>query len=780
MSNAVPQTLPKTTMIGLNYWNATTKTSNCDFESVLEEPLTLNRGDFCQVRNSFLDASKLNSEVVIIEEDTTLEMDIMFYAMIKKTSCNFGSFENADLNTSTGWVYGASVSKYERGLDNLPKFTTTGIPYFPEFNNPLLNYAEIAMAGYWKRNQSGAGDADITKTRWAQNFGGWAYQKYENGATAPLLVRNNVNTSLPTNKKAINQPVFLMETNDQVPYIRTISFVLPKGTYSREELAVKITSLMSTQTPQQNLINTTDQMGVGSTGLNNVVVANLEDYNGVQGKGYIYPYKTRADTATNPFQASIRFGYVSASKSTDFPPPLQPPDIFNYEFSSNQVGVSIGPIQEEAIADSTFIYEMGANMVGFCDEIGLQPDMPSKLAVINKQVAFTPLCKDFRILDGTCNEPSGAMYDYPQIDDEGFANFETTFDTQIPFNVFEDYNLGNDTRTNSYNCGDLNSMQFLPYVFNTAQTSLDNLTGGMFGANEISITYNDNNSSKYSFNFLHTPIEMGVDATSGSVPVVVKQISDFSIDFRSDLSPPSIDSQLRNTSYVDRHSGVLFTDLRATQTGKPYDFWSGVLGFNLEDILYPIPKGTFYQGAGYNLIVNPTLLSYNDFMKKTTGQIFGISFQTDPRMICVNNNNELLNVQDFFSEGTLLAGFNDTIIESEQASALTAINLPSSALSQLGGSILIEITGFSTGDLQDGKDSFAVKSIISLYYLSDNSYISSEIDPYIYYHTSSIQQKISKLRVRFLNPITKKVIPDTLLGRNNSLFLAITQNVKLM
>ena len=774
MSNAVPQTLPKTTMIGLNYWNATTKKSNCDFESVLEEPLTLNRGDFCQVRNSFLDASKLNSEVVIIEEDTTLEMDVMFYAMIKKTSSNFGSFESKDLNTSTGWVYSSPFSTFGRSLDNL---SASPLPQFPQFVNPLLNYAEIAMAGYWKRNQTNAGQADVTQTRWAENFGGFKYQPYINGAPDIPLNRLNVNNSLPTNKKSINQPVYLMETNTQVPYIRTVSFVLPKGTYSREELAVKITSLMSTQKPQQNLINTTNQQGVGSSGLNNVVLATVEDYN-PPNNGFILPYETRADTATNPFQASIRFGFHSASKSTDHPPPDQPPDIYDYEFSSNQVGQPKAPIVKEASVDGTFVYTQGENIVGYVDEIGLKSDLSSKIAVVNKQVAFTPLCKEFRILDGTCNPPSGGMYDYPQINDAGFASFQTTFDTQIEQNIFENYTLGNDTRTNSYNCGDINCMQFLPYCFNTSSGSLANLTGGMFGSNEISITYNDNNNSKFSFNFLHTPIEMGVDATSGSVPVVVRQVSNLSIDYRSDLSPPDIDANLRNTSYVDRHSGVLFTGLRAKQNGKAFDFWEGVLGFNLNDILYPIPNGTFYQNGTLN--VNPTLLGYDEFMKKSTGQIYGISFQTNPLMLSINNNNELLNVQDWFAEGTLLAGYNDMIIESEQASALTAINLPSSALSQLGGSILIEITGFSTGDLQDGKDSFAVKSVVSLYYLSDNSYISSEMDPYIFYHTSSVQQKISKLRVRFLNPITKKVIPDTLLGKNNSLFLAITQNLKLM
>jgi hypothetical protein len=139
----------------------------------------------------------------------------------------------------------------------------------------------------------------------------------------------------------------------------------------------------------------------------------------------------------------------------------------------------------------------------------------------------------------------------------------------------------------------------------------------------------------------------------------------------------------------------------------------------------------------------------------------------------------LFNAPDFFGEALPTITFNDTIYESEQASTLVAKNLPASIISDLGGSILCEITGFSSSDLQSGKDALAIKSIVSLYYLSDNSYISAEQDPFIYYHTSSVDHKISKLRIRFLNPITQAVIPNTVLGNRNSLFLAITQQVQL-
>ena len=88
----------------------------------------------------------------------------------------------------------------------------------------------------------------------------------------------------------------------------------------------------------------------------------------------------------------------------------------------------------------------------------------------------------------------------------------------------------------------------------------------------------------------------------------------------------------------------------------------------------------------------------------------------------------------------------------------------------------MEITGYGGGSELQDKDAFAVKSIVSLYYLNaTNTYLSSEGDGYTYTHLSNTPQTISALKVRILNPITKKKL-TTLLGNNNSVYLTITQN----
>lgn len=78
------------------------------------------------------------------------------------------------------------------------------------------------------------------------------------------------------------------------------------------------------------------------------------------------------------------------------------------------------------------------------------------------------------------------------------------------------------------------------------------------GANNISLTYNYENSNRFQFQYLHTPLydpngNECILAIFGSTPGVFR--------------------------YADNQSGVFFTDL------QPREFWESTLGFNLDNIL---------------------------------------------------------------------------------------------------------------------------------------------------------------------------------------------------
>ena len=807
-------TLPKTTMISCSHWNSPAKTSHCEYETQLAEPITLKQGDSCQVRNVFLDASKINSEVIDISEETELEMSFMFYAMMKKTSANLGDMSTDKVNISNGWI---SATAHSDKDDQLPrivdrwnanlKYAETG--WSPaQFVNPLHNFAEVAMAGYWRGDYSNQIPPqapgyvpsvlyDVSKSRWAQ-ITPWAHNLaplYVNGGIAPKLCRYNVDLSMPTNNRAVNEPVYLYDMVENKPYIRTVKFKLPAGVYAREELATKISSLMAGLKTSPQKVNTVNQNADGQGVQNDVYIADVIDDNANELPArHIIGYKTRFDSSLNPFQASIRFGYLSMSARGT----ANPEDFVSHQFSSNQEAVlqdqPLTDVPEEAIVDLVQFQEMTPDIVGFCDESYKFPDIGGKKSHKNPQVAWTPLCNNFRIHDFESGGlPSGGQYDNNQITSLG-NNLPPdgvaigVYDTQKNSQSDGDYgrfDLTNDTRTNAYNTGKQNLMFFhhwLLAVSDYAQSDVDALVGGDFGTNEISLTYNDNNSGKFAFNFLHTPIQKSVDVDSGSVPAVVRQVSARTQNYRSDmLDPYNTGSGFRSTCYADRDSGILFTGLKATQGGKEINFWETILGFDLDDILVKPPQGIFYNRYKIykSLEPNSSLLSYEEFQKKSTSSLFGISFQQNQQLLGTNLNNELFNAPDFFGEALPTITFNDTIYESEQASTLVAKNLPASIISDLGGSILCEITGYSSSDLQSGKDGLAIKSIVSLYYLSDNSYISAEQDPFIYFHTSPVNHTISKLKIRFLNPITQQVIPNTVLGNRNSLFLAITQQVQL-
>jgi len=511
---------------------------------------------------------------------------------------------------------------------------------------------------------------------------------------------------------------------------------------------------------------------------------------------HLQPMLSRTDIGINPFQANVRISDLIVFDGIT--------NLSFFSFSDNAPPVSNIPVVEPVVNPITMT--MGKGIAGILDETGLVDDVEIKKTMRNKQVYFTPITKDFRIFN-KCSPYFGDRFDFQQktlgVDPQTGSllvsttscgnTYDNLFDTRVAISEGWHQSMTPRVAGNAYACGTYNKMAFLPYT--TVKSSAgdnvgaspnqpDNLklTAGLFGTNQISLTYNDNNNSKFAFQFLHTPILMSTTDSGGdAVPVVVKQNSTFTSEFRSDIglfnaekyhSPANFQND-----FVDRHSGILLTELTATQDGELFDFWEGVLGFDLNDLLYPAPTKPFYELGTKN--VNQELLTYKEFMKKTTGNLYGISFNQDPRAINPDNNNQILNVQTIYTENVGGEG-EDLIYASEQASSLIAKNLPSSFITDLGGSILISITGYGTnGNLQDGKDSFAIKSIVSLYYLSDNTYISAEQDPYIYFHTSSVSQTISKLQVRILNPITMQEITPSVLGKNNSLFVAITQNIKL-
>jgi len=348
--------------------------------------------------------------------------------------------------------------------------------------------------------------------------------------------------------------------------------------------------------------------------------------------------------------------------------------------------------------------------------------------------------------------------------------------------------------------------RFLPININP---SLNNpYTCGTFGTSEISLLY-DADKNLFKFADLHTPIMTAPDNKSGAnTPSLVRSVGKLcgAYDTANTFKDTAITGQLignllaenQNTEATnDRHSGIMFSSITATNkaTGTPSSFWSDI-GFNVADITIDLDLLPSTDKFG-----NQTnkLISEETFNSLTTGELFGISqninalntansineqVQAPLRYTYQKNYNNLLDMNNQsgtkdFPQPLFPANLEgDIIYASTNSVSLMAGNQPTSVLNTLGGNILLEITGYGGGSELQDKDAFAVKSIVSLYYLNSNTYLSSEGDGYTYTHLSNTPQTISALKVRIINPITKQKL-TSLLGNNNSVYLSITQNKEI-
>jgi len=67
------------TVISTSTYNASSKVSNAEWESILSETLILNDGDVISIKNSYLDTRIRNSDDIYIEEDTPLMLEHYYY-----------------------------------------------------------------------------------------------------------------------------------------------------------------------------------------------------------------------------------------------------------------------------------------------------------------------------------------------------------------------------------------------------------------------------------------------------------------------------------------------------------------------------------------------------------------------------------------------------------------------------------------------------------------------------------------------------------------------------
>jgi hypothetical protein len=271
------------------------------------------------------------------------------------------------------------------------------------------------------------------------------------------------------------------------------------------------------------------------------------------------------------------------------------------------------------------------------------------------------------------------------------------------------------------------------------------LIAPMVGASEISLVYNDQNNGIYSFDYTHTPILVG-----GKEVVMVSMNGDQGGD-------------LFDVAMSDRQAGIIFNKL------EPASFWRDILSFDVDALNGEFPK--FGQNGSL------PQLTWSQYQSITTGNYWGVSMLYPPlEMLALNVATYKFNYpttfRDYLYRIYLDGAFDGTYTwESDSTNMINAISPPVNPNDT--GHFLIEINSYPT-NFFDETDAYQVKSIISSYYITANSFATAPFpDSFVYIHHGE-PLIIGALKIRILNPKTKKVLP---IGPNSTIYLQITQQL---
>jgi len=320
-------------------------------------------------------------------------------------------------------------------------------------------------------------------------------------------------------------------------------------------------------------------------------------------------------------------------------------------------------------------------------------------------------------------------------------------------------------------CGDTLYNNDDGYIVPAANTSNIVLTdglvnyydGGITGATQISLVYNDNNSGRYSFQYIHSPIINNGDEVTGNYSAANK-------------APNSLDTS--TTAWLNSHSGIMFCHTYTNLSANPNQI--------TDTPDNPFVDPFFEQlGMKYSDIINPDVLdllqvniqlpnlgfSYANFLKYTTKNFYPVSGFTSGATTDINTDKkyEIETYANKFLTGGY--SFDTASITDEIYFSSVPISSNTSA-----GHYCVELSyGADEGYINRDK-TMLIKGIIGSFYLSGDSFVQSMgPDSIVYNPHNCVPFNLNTINVRILNPVTKQ--PETL-GPNSTIYLQVSREIK--
>ena len=460
------------------------------------------------------------------------------------------------------------------------------------------------------------------------------------------------------------------------------------------------------------------------------------------------------------------------------------------------------PVPDAVIGDSLYI-QRPANNLPECPSFQTQITTLGTAAVIN--VPVYRLCVNYAHNEAA-NRMKDIDYNKPEVPTRRPATVEVMYKpflTDIQSNYFQSQFLISDKKViNNYFIKPILSTQAIPLNTDLGDAGFEvngptDISSPVVGAQQISLIWNPVDNV-FQFTYTHTPLYNKPDlSTSGINEVVgVYPCNVFVNNNQNNLIPTSQQGTdtiypapyfrtVRGSFQATRQSGVIFKSMKAYNAdGSESDFWTKI-GFNVAALTASPPEN------------NPSapFLSYNRFQEITTGGFFGTGSVLNPETkSCGLQEIPYLTLQDSFNMAgwwtrdvmyepynkfggpsdvpqylqTFTLVSNPLYYEVQSTNYLTAANVPLDT--KEAGHYLLEIQGYNTTHIDETQKS-EIKSIVSSYYISQNSFVSNAFPENFKYYHYGPDMKIACLKIRILNPITKQEIP--LLGNNSTVYLSI-------
>ena len=335
----------------------------------------------------------------------------------------------------------------------------------------------------------------------------------------------------------------------------------------------------------------------------------------------------------------------------------------------------------------------------------------------------------------------------------------------VPFNNFvaSPYLNTIDSTSNNFELVSMRPGEHAPIIIKApAENASSNILNYYVGASKMEIAYIPS-SKQFSWNYMHMPFYDGPSEATCYYNLI------------------------NGISQVTKNAGIMWEGLQATNkaTGEPFDFWSNIMGFDLEgensilaEVQYSIDSGIFRPNitnykegqtvtSGFSGIDSAVLKTpaTADFLSADSGPFF-----TAP--LTITTSSQVISGRDpVLKTVTITNGLPSTVTKTQPI-----IGKASSLDHQDSfGYFLLEVQAKFTNEFIGKENNFKfIKSIISRFYSVDSYTSGTSGDSIVYIHKGE-PMLLDSFNIRVLEP-DKSLASN--IGNDNSIYIQVIKAVQ--